>query len=64
MDHTRLMRRGGENCRWTDETDDFSEIPERHADQAERIKLQQEALKDVEKTGQLGEGRRKEEIKG
>ncbi len=46
----------GEICRWTDETDDVSQIPERHADQAERIELQQETLKEVEKTGQPEEG--------
>ena len=38
LSHNRLKRRGGEICLRTDETDDGSEIPKRHADQAERKK--------------------------
>ncbi|MGA2317410.1 MAG: DUF4124 domain-containing protein [Thermodesulfobacteriota bacterium] len=48
--------------RWTDErgtvhlTDDDSKIPERYADQAERIEVQEETLKEVEKIEKLEEG--------
>ncbi len=48
----------GEIYRWTDEkgtvhlTDDKSKVPERYADQAERIEIQKETLEEVEKTGQ------------
>jgi chromosome segregation ATPase len=52
----------GEVYRWTDErgtvhlTDDDSKIPERYADQAERIEVQEETLKEVEKIEKLEEG--------
>jgi hypothetical protein len=52
----------GEIYRWTDEkgtvhlTDDVSKIPERYADEAERIEVQKETLEKVEKTGQPEEG--------
>jgi hypothetical protein len=48
-----------EICSSADETDDASQIPERHADRAERIELRQETLKKVEKIGQPQERRRK-----
>jgi hypothetical protein len=47
----------GEVYRWTDEkgtvhfTDDVSKIPKPYSDQAERIKVQEETLKEVEKIG-------------
>jgi DNA repair exonuclease SbcCD ATPase subunit len=47
----------GEIYRWTDDkgtihlTDDVSKIPERYGDQAERIEVQEETLKEVEKIG-------------
>jgi len=49
----------GEICSSADETDDGSQISERHADQAERIELRQETLEKVEKIGQPEEGRGK-----
>ena len=45
----------GEVYRWTDEkgtihlTDDVSKIPKRYSDQAEKIEVQEETLKEVEK---------------
>ena len=51
----------GEVYRWTDErgtvhlTDDDSKIPERYTDQAERIEIQEETLKEVEKIEKLEE---------
>ena len=47
----------GEVYRWTDEkgtihfTDDVSKIPKPYSDQAERIEVQEETLKEVEKIG-------------
>jgi hypothetical protein len=47
----------GEIYRWTDErgtvhfTDDVSKIPKPYSDQAEKIKVQEETLKEVEKIG-------------
>ena len=47
----------GEIYRWTDErgtvhfTDDVSKIPKPYSDQAERIEVQEETLKEVEKIG-------------
>ena len=49
----------GEICSSADETDDGSQISERHADRAERIELRQETLEKVEKIGQPEEGRGK-----
>jgi len=52
----------GEIYRWTDDkgtihlTDDVSKIPERYSDQAEKIEVQEETLKEVEKIGKQGEG--------
>jgi DNA repair exonuclease SbcCD ATPase subunit len=52
----------GEVYRWMDErgtvhlTDDDSKIPERFADQAERIEVQEETLKEVEKIEKLEGG--------
>jgi hypothetical protein len=46
------------------ETDNVSRIPERHDDQAERIELQQESLKEVGKIGQPKGGGREENRKG
>jgi len=52
----------GEIYRWTDEkgtvhlTDDPSQIPERYADQTERIGAREETLKEVEKIGKPKEG--------
>ena len=48
----------GEVYRWTDEkgtihfTDDVSKIPKPYSDQAERIEVQEETLKEVEKIGE------------
>jgi hypothetical protein len=50
----------GKICSSADETDNGSRIPEQHDDEAERIELKQETLKEVGKIGQPGEGRRKE----
>jgi hypothetical protein len=47
----------GEVYRWTDEkgtihfTDDVSKIPKPYSDQAERIEVQEETLREVEKIG-------------
>ena len=47
----------GEIYRWTDErgtvhfTDDLSKIPKPYSDQAEKIEVQEETLKEVEKIG-------------
>ena len=52
----------GEVYRWTDDkgtihlTDDVSKIPERYGDQAEKIEVQEETLKEVEKIGKQEEG--------
>ena len=52
----------GEVYRWTDDkgtihlTDDVSKIPERYGDQAEKIEIQEETLKEVEKIGKQEEG--------
>jgi chromosome segregation ATPase len=52
----------GEIYRWTDEngtvhfTDDESKIPGPYSDQAERIKVREEILKNVEKIDRLEEG--------
>ncbi len=52
----------GEIYRWTDDkgtihlTDDVSKIPERYGDQAEKIEVQEETLKEVEKIGKQEEG--------
>jgi Domain of unknown function (DUF4124) len=53
----------GEIYRWTDEngtvhfTDDESKIPGPYSDQAERIKVREELLKEVEKIDKLEESR-------
>ena len=49
----------GEICPAADETDNGSQIPVRHADQAGRKELQLETLNRVEKIGQPEEGGRK-----
>ena len=52
----------GEVYRWTDEkgtihfTDDVSKIPKPYSDQAERIEVQEETLKEVEKIGKPDHG--------
>lgn len=52
----------GEIYRWTDDkgtihlTDDVSKIPEQYGDQAEKIEVQEETLKEVEKIGKQEEG--------
>jgi hypothetical protein len=51
----------GEIYHWADEkgtihfTDDVSKIPERYIDQAEKIKVQEETFKEVEKIEKLEE---------
>ena len=51
----------GEIYHWTDEkgtihfTDDVSKIPERYIDQAEKIKVQEETVREVEKIEKLEE---------
>jgi len=49
----------GEICSSADETDDGSQISERHADQAERIELRQETLKRLKKSDNRRRGEEK-----
>ena len=48
----------GEICSSADETDDVSQILERHASRAERIEFQEKTPKKVEKMGHPAEERK------